>query len=391
MSTQVHSHDKSQVAARLRIATATYLFMCASLLGPYGCGGGNSNGGSPPPLTPTYTTIDAPGVGMAASQGTTANDINASGDIVGFFIDPYNRGHGFMRSSAGALTVLDASLFSSEGSSAQAINMAGTVVGFFVVQQSIYQQPFTHAYIRTLNGYLTKFDVPGSSLTIARSINDGGAIAGEYLDSNQAAHCWLRAVDGTLTAFDVPGSMALSFGGTLFMGISLSRINAGGTIIGSFTDANGVYHGFLRAPDGTLTTLDAPSAGTMANTGTKAADINSSDAIVGTVSTAGASHSFLRSPDGTYTIFDPPGAAAGGSSSTGVNDTGLIVGNYADANKVMHGYLRNLDGSFTAIDDPNAPQSANSVGTATTRINASGAVVGVFFDALGAGHGFVRE
>ena len=129
----------------------------------------------------------------------------------------------------------------------------------------------------------------------------------------------------------------------------------------------------------------------MANTGTKAADINSSDAIVGTVSTAGASHSFLRSPDGTYTIFDPPGAAAGGSSSTGVNDSGLIVGNYGDANKVMHGYLRNLDGSFTAIDDPNAPQSANSVGTATTRINASGAVVGVFFDALGAGHGFVRE
>jgi probable HAF family extracellular repeat protein len=391
MSSQTASHDKSQVAARLRIEAATYLFLCAFLLGPYGCGGGNSNGSSPPPLPPTYTTIDAPGAGTATSQGTTPNDINAGGDIVGFFMDPNNRAHGFMRSSAGALTVLDAGMLYNQGSNARAVNIAGTVVGFFVVQQSIYQQSFTHGYIRTLTGNLTTLDVPGTSQTIARSINDGGAIAGEYLDSNQAAHGWLRASDGTLTTFDVPGSTALSFGGTLFSGISVSRINAGGIVVGFFTDANGVYHGFLRAPDGTLTMLDAPSAGTVANTGTKAADINASGVIVGSVSAAGTSHSFLRSPDGTYTIFDPPGTAAGGSSSTGVNDTGLIVGNYADANHVMHGYLRNLDSSFTSIDDPNATQSANSYGTFTTHINASGAIVGAFFDALGTQHGFVRE
>ena len=393
MSSQVTSHDKSRLAARLRIAAATFLFLCVSLLGPYGCGSGNSNGSSPPPpqpLRPTYTTIDAPGAGAAASQGTTPNDIAAGGDIVGFFMDPNNRAHGFMRSSAGALTVLDPVVLYNQGSNAQAINMAGTVVGFFVVQQSIYQ-PFTHGYIRTLNGDLTTLDVSGSSLTIARSINDNGVIAGEFLDSNQAAHGWLRASDGTLTTFDVPGSTALSFGVTLFSGISVSRINAGSIVVGSFTDANGVYRGFLRAPDGTLTMLDAPGAGTVANTGTKAADINASGVIVGSVSTAGASHSFLRSPDGTYTIFDPPGTAAGGSSSTGVNDSGLIVGSYADANNVMHGYLRNLDGSFTSIDDPNAPQSANSYGTFTTHINASGAIVGVFFDALGTKHGFVRE
>jgi hypothetical protein len=39
-------------------------------------------------------------------------------------------------------------------------------------------------------------------------------------------------------------------------------INPAGAITGYYYDANQVYHGFLRARDGTLTTLDLPGAGT---------------------------------------------------------------------------------------------------------------------------------
>jgi hypothetical protein len=35
-------------------------------------------------------------------------------------------------------------------------------------------------------------------------------------------------------------------------------INPAGTITGFYVDTNTVYHGFLRARDGTITTFDAP-------------------------------------------------------------------------------------------------------------------------------------
>src|SRR5207248_3394543 len=39
-------------------------------------------------------------------------------------------------------------------------------------------------------------------------------------------------------------------------------INPAGTITGRYSDASDVLHGFLRTPDGTITTFDAPNAGT---------------------------------------------------------------------------------------------------------------------------------
>ena len=161
--------------------------------------------------------------------------------------------------------------------------------------------------------------------------------------------------------------------------------------MGFFTDTNFVLHGFLRASDGTITTLDAPGAGTQAATGTQATDINANGVIAGTLLVSGATHSFFRDATGAYTVFDPPQAGSKGSSATGINTSGAIAGTYTDANSVMHGYIRNPDGSFVTIDDPNAPQTANSLGTDVNHINAGGAVVGVYFDLNRARHGFVRE
>ena len=44
-------------------------------------------------------------------------------------------------------------------------------------------------------------------------------------------------------------------------------INDAGVIAGAFQDANSVYHGFLRYPDGVFVTIDAPGAGTGARAG----------------------------------------------------------------------------------------------------------------------------
>ncbi|MBZ5689895.1 MAG: hypothetical protein LAP86_33290 [Acidobacteriia bacterium] len=50
-------------------------------------------------------------------------------------------------------------------------------------------------------------------------------------------------------------------------GTAAQNVNAAGTITGISTDPSGVGHLFLRAPDGTFTTVDAPGAGTKRSRG----------------------------------------------------------------------------------------------------------------------------
>jgi hypothetical protein len=61
-------------------------------------------------------------------------------------------------------------------------------------------------------------------------------------------HGFLRARDGTITTIDAPGAgfLGSNFLGSLF---PLS-INPAGVITGSYSDANNVIHGFLRIPHG---------------------------------------------------------------------------------------------------------------------------------------------
>ena len=65
-------------------------------------------------------------------------------------------------------------------------------------------------------------------------------------------------------------------------------INQNGAITGSYVDARGASHGFLRAPDGTITTVDVPSAGTGLIQGTFALSINQKGAITGYYGDAGS-------------------------------------------------------------------------------------------------------
>ena len=72
----------------------------------------------------------------------------------------------------------------------------------------------------------------------------------------------------TIITFDAPGAGTGTFQGTI-----PEDINPAGVITGVYSDANFVAHGFLRAPDGAFTTIDAPGAGTNFQ-GTFAVSIN---------------------------------------------------------------------------------------------------------------------
>jgi len=111
----------------------------------------------------------------------------------------------------------------------------------------------------------------------------------------------------TITTFDAPGAGTGPLQGTYATNIAPS-----GPIIGFSRDANDVRHGFVRSQDGSFTIFDAPGAGTGAGQGTRAYSINPSGIIAGFfIDSAGAARGYVRSAQGVITVFDAPGAGTG--------------------------------------------------------------------------------
>ncbi len=74
-----------------------------------------------------------------------------------------------------------------------------------------------------------------------------------------------------------------------------SSINALGVIVGAFSDASNVEHGFSRSPDGTFVTIDAPDAAS--GGGTYAVGVNLQGTVEGIYWDAnGGNHSFVWTP-----------------------------------------------------------------------------------------------
>src|SRR2546426_2696756 len=152
----------------------------------------------------------------------------------------------------------------------------------------------------------------------------------------------------TFTTFDAPGA-GTGFG----QGTFAASINPAGAITGYYLDANGVFHGFLRAPDGSVTTLDAPGAGagTDLRQGTFPKSINPAGAITGYYIDAGnLIHGFLRAPDGALTSFDAPGGRGVLTSLLIIDTSAAVMGYYDDADSGVylgrHGFLHAPDGDF---------------------------------------------
>jgi hypothetical protein len=305
------------------------------------------------------TTFDAPGAIRVAGSfdGTFPSSINNAGTITGIYVDANTLYHGFLRSPGGEFTSLDAP-------------GAGTSVG---TRFRMFPAPTVNIKTRSIN------------------INDRGAVTGNYIDSDNVSHGFLRSPAGEFITLDAPGarSAAGSFDGTF-----PSSINNGGTITGNFIDSKDLNHGFLRSPSGAFITFDAPGVKSVAAAGygTVPESINDSGAITGHyIDVRDATRGFMRAPGGSFTSFDAPGASSTAAFGYGtvpesINDAGAVTGHYGDASGVFHGFLRAADGKITTFDAPGA-----ATGTLPKSINAGGAITGHYVDAQNVDHGFVRS
>jgi hypothetical protein len=324
-----------------------------------------------------FITFDVPGAGTGAFQGTTPYVINASGATAGYSTDANNVDHGFLRAADGTITVFDVA-----GASTDAISLtsSGAISGNYF--DTIGHR---HAFLRARDGTITTFDVPGSIATVGENINSAGTISGLYrvtLNPNVLLG-YVRARDGSITTYDFASFNPPGFyDPTVVPTCADQCMNEAGTITNGYSDLNTVVHGYLRAPDGTITTFETPWAGTVAFEGTVPQAINTGGAVTGFYIDAGdVVHGFLRGSDGTFTSFDPPGSID--TEPHGINPSGAITGPYVDGNFVVHGFVRASGGTFTSFDPP------GSIFTFPFGMNPSGAITGVYLDGNLVFHGFV--
>jgi hypothetical protein len=273
----------------------------------------------------TFTSFDVPGTAfytLVFSEGPPGSSLSPVGEATGGYIDTNGLFHGFVRDNLGAITTFDAP--GGFGFTIPlAINPAGEVAGYFFDANF-----FTHGFFRDANGNVTAFDVPDAStacflgLTMATGMNAAGKITGTYYDAQCNPHGFLRDQNGAFTVFDAPNSF-----GTFPL-----TINNGGEIAGVGADE------FIRDQNGSFTVFDIPGLRDV-NT----MNINSAGVVVGSYLDANlAAHSFRRTPDGVLTSMDFPGAGTGfllGTTANSINAAGEITGSYNDANGVQHGFL----------------------------------------------------
>jgi hypothetical protein len=190
-------------------------------------------------------------------------------------------------------------------------------------------------------GSYTQFDYPGATGTFAATIDTYGHIVGSWTDSNYNYHGFLLS-NRTYTSIDYPGAQNTTVGG----------INDKGEIVGySFTASQPrTYTGFsYDVQSQTFTTLTDPVATT-----TLPSSINNAGMISGLVYTKETC--IFALVGSTYRLIAPPAALQGGTFwVAGVTNSGAIVvtGETASGEYGTYSYF---EGAYSPIQIPQRNQ-----------------------------------
>jgi probable HAF family extracellular repeat protein len=212
----------------------------------------------------------------------------------------------------------------------------------------------------------TTLDVPGATLTNAQGINHQGDIVGTYNDAAGQQHGFLRS-GGQYRTIDVPNGHAVLARG----------INDAGDIVGTYQrpgESGGIAaHGFLLTRRGGLLAVDYPG-----HLNTIAQRILNDGTILGCyhdTDTMGTMHGMMFQRG--FSAMD-----MGMSMNNGATPDGqYVTGFFMDTDGRNKAYVVD-QGKFSSLEVPGA------LGTNAWDINPSRVIAGVFTDAAGAIHGF---
>ena len=218
-----------------------------------------------------------------------------------------------------------------------------------------------------IDGVFTTHDFPGAQGTYFYALGNNGVAAGHYQDSEGLYHGVILE-DGELRQYDFPGAVE-----TEIYGYSDSK----GIFTGHFRDASGVRRGFSGEK-----IVSVPNA-----TATFADFVNAQGTIVGSyIDAQGLYHAYLGTPDGRFARFDYLDPSILEYFFVhGINDRVIVVAR----GKAIDDIPRTYVGSFLrGLQELQVP---GSVSTEGWNINQDGSVVGHYDTAEGRRHGFIAK
>src|SRR5271169_1243678 len=263
------------------------------------------------PASYNFQTVISPG----DPAFTQLLGINNSSTIAGYF------GDGTMVPNNGFTLVLP-NTYTPQNFPAAAqtqvigINNTGWTDGFYVDGMGV-----THGF--TFNGSFTTVDSPGTAFNQLLGINDGLTAVG-YSSLDPAGMTLQRSymVNGTTFTY-LDGLLPSGVGNNQAVGI-----NNGGTVAGFFVDSGGATHGYLLVGT-TFTQLDYPGS-----TLTQAFGINNNGEVVGIYNDASNVQHGFTYKGGIWTTVDDP-LGIGSTLINGLNDKGQLVGFYMDGGNTL--------------------------------------------------------
>jgi hypothetical protein len=244
-------------------------------------------------VAPPYGQANFTNENFPGSVQTQVTGINNTGTTVGFWVDGNGNNQGFTDVGGSFTDVFNPNappLATSPAGTPSVqqllgVNNSNTAVGFYTDAAGV-----NHGYTYTIAG--NSFPSPnindpnagtaaGQGTTTA-AINNGGELAGFYIDAAGITHGFTD-VNGSFTTIDPTGSTFTQ----------LLGLNDNGLAVGDYVDAAGVMHGLLYdLANNTFLTLDDPFA-----TATTLNGINDLNQLVGFyVNAAGNTIGLLANP-----------------------------------------------------------------------------------------------
>ena len=263
---------------------------------------------APAGTTYTYESIDVPGVDYL--------EVTASSDFEDYA--------GYTRSPDGektvAFTLIDGVFAMYDFPGAQetrfyALGNNGQAAGHYKDSDGLY-----HGVILE-NGELRQYDFPNAVQTFLYGISDAtGALTGDFIDASGVQ----RGFSGDLI-IDIPGATATH----------TDFVNAEGSIVGSYVDAEGTYHAYVRLRNGGLATIDLPTKGLTLEY-FFVHGISDARSIVARAKAVG---DVPRTYAGQYVLHELVFPGAVSTEGYNINQDGSVVGHYESPDGRRHGFI----------------------------------------------------
>ncbi|MDE0184035.1 MAG: T9SS type A sorting domain-containing protein [Candidatus Poribacteria bacterium] len=302
------------------------------------------------------------------SVSTEGWNINQDGSVVGYYNLPDGRRYGFIARPAGAPalqpTFSDYTFESIDVPGVEFLHLTASsdfedYAGYTRSADGQKMVAFT-----LIDGVFARYDFPNAENTYFYALGNDGRAAGHYQDSEGAYHGVILE-KGVLTQYDFPGAVE-----TEIYGIS----DETGVLTGNFTDAQGVRRGFTGD-----TVIEAPGASETF------ADFVAAGRLVGSyVDAEGLYHGYIHA-HGQFTSIDLENAEnLEYYFFHAINTAGIFVARSKQIGDVPRTYI----GSARGRSELQVP---GSVSTEGWNINQDGSVVGNYVSVDGRRHGFIAR